>query len=347
MTGIVDFITQPNLDPAQAVDGELISTLNGVVKQVPEVPSRVDELVEFLEQGMLGTKLFLDTQGYEIRLVQTTERGSPVPEGQSPTRDNVHLTAKRLSEKATISADDWRDIRQVGATGFENLQSWLAQRTWSPINSVRATREYHKLGALKGLVLDADGSTITDLYDLFGFVAPTPIEFELDTATTDVRNKFKQARRVGKRALGNMANSVRWRAFAGDNFWDKLISHKSVKETFLNTAAAADLRGSGDDAITLGGVTIENYDGFIGNDKFVDPDGIHIFPVGAPGLYQQHFAPADRFPFNDGLGLKEYLMPYRAADGTSMDLIVQSNPVTLCTRPNALLPGVSNTNPAP
>lgn len=348
MTGIVDFITQPNLSTPEAVDGELISTLGGLIKEIPHVPSRIDELGLFVEQGMLGTKLFLDRQGYEIRLVQSTARGSAVPEGQSPTRSGVHLEAVRLSEAATILADDFLNIRQLGSNGnFENLNSWLAQRMWSPTNSIRATREYHKLGALKGEVKDANGDTITDLYSLFGFTKPTAIEFELDTATTDVRGKFAQAKRAGMAALGGIAN-VRWHAFAGDNYFDKLVNHKTVRETWLNTQKANELRDDVTyDSIKLSGVTIENYQGYIGTDKFVGDDEIIIFPVGAPGLYQQHFAPADRFPFNEGLGLKEYVMPYKKDDGTQVQFIVQSNPVTLCTRPNALLSGVTNTNPAP
>lgn len=347
MTGIVDFLTQPGKDPAEAVNGQLVSTLGGLISEIPPVPSRINQLGLFIEQGMLGTKLFFDRQGYEIRLVQSTERGAAVPDGLSPSRNNVHLKAVRLSEKATILADDFRDILALGTSGgFESLNSWMTQRLWSPTQSVRATNEWHKLGAIKGEVLDANGDVIFDLYDLFGFTKPEPVELELDTASTDVRGKMTKAKRAMMKALGGVP-ATGFHAFAGDNLWDKLVGHKSVRETWLNTQRASELRDNAAyESINLGGITIENYHGYVGETPFVGPDEIRFFPVGVPGLFQQHFAPADRFPFNDGMGLKEYVMPYRKDDGTAIDFIVQSNPVTLCTRPNALLSGVTNTAPS-
>lgn len=344
MTGIVDFITQPNLDTPVPVDGQLVKTLGQLVEGINPLPSRINDLGLIKESGMLGTKLFLDRRNYEIRLVQSTPRLSEVPDGLAPSRSNIHMESVRITEKFHMSPDDHRNVRALNTSGgFESVNTWLKQNLWSSVNSVRATLEWHALGMLRGEILDADGSVIDDLYSVTGMTRPATIEFNLETASTDVIGKFRQARRVSAKGLQG-APVTRWHAFAGDNYFDKLISHKSMKETWLNTKRSREGRDTGSyESIDVAGVTVENYNGYIGDRDFVGPDEIRIFPVGSPGLYQRHYAPGDRFPFNDGLGLREYVMPYRKDDGTGILFIVQSNPITLCTRPAALLAGVSDT----
>jgi hypothetical protein len=49
-------------------------------------------------------------------------------------------------------------------------------------NKHSITLEHLRMGALKGVILDADGSVIYDLYDEFG-ITPAVINFDLTNAT--------------------------------------------------------------------------------------------------------------------------------------------------------------------
>lgn len=167
------------------------------------------------------------------------------PEGSVPFTEKFHM-----------SPDDHRDVRALNTSGgFESVNTWIQQNLWSPVNSVRATLEWHALGMLRGEILDADGSVIDDLYSVTGMTRPATIEFNLETATTDVPGKFRQARRVSAKGLQG-APVTRWHAFAGDNYFDKLISHKSMKETWLNTQRSREGRDTGpNETIDVAGVS--------------------------------------------------------------------------------------------
>ncbi|MFD1508119.1 major capsid protein [Lacimonas salitolerans] len=54
---------------------------------------------------------------------------------------------------------------------------------------------------------------------------------------------------------GLSAGAVQIRAECGSAFFANLAAHKEVRETYLNTAAAADLRGRVADEVSFGGIT--------------------------------------------------------------------------------------------
>ena len=55
-------------------------------------------------------------------------------------------------------------------------------------NKHAITLEHLRMGALKGVILDADGSTLVNLYDEFE-IQPKEVSCALGTATTDVKKK--------------------------------------------------------------------------------------------------------------------------------------------------------------
>ena len=80
------------------------------------------------------------------------------------------------------------------------------------------TIEHHRLGAIKGVITDADGSPLTDLFSVFGilnsegYALPETINFHLDTAGTGfadaLRIKCQNVTRLMKTAA-RMQNSER------------------------------------------------------------------------------------------------------------------------------------------
>ncbi|MCY6249681.1 major capsid protein, partial [Salmonella enterica subsp. enterica serovar 1,4,[5],12:i:-] len=96
------------------------------------------------------------------------------------------------------------------------------------------THEFQRMGALNGQVLDADGKTVLlDIYKSFG-VNRQKLQMGLNSPDTELRVKCGEALDMQEEALGSVTSSGS-RAMCGKNFWNKLIVHKSVKETYLNT----------------------------------------------------------------------------------------------------------------
>jgi hypothetical protein len=134
---------------------------------------------------------------------------------------------------------------------------------------------------------------------------------------------------------GLSAGAVQVRAECGSAFFADLVAHKEVRETYLNTAAAADLRGRVADEVSFGGITFRRYRGGVG--FTVPTDKAFFYPEGIEGLFEIYYAPADTFETVNTLGLPLYArtIPDRDRDEW-VRLEIESNPLPICTRPQVL-----------
>jgi hypothetical protein len=208
-------------------------------------------------------------------------------------------------------------------------------------DNILVTQEYHRMGALQGVILDADGSTIYNLFTEFGVTQQT-LDIAFATSTTKVRSRIVAAKRLAEDELGG-AIITGWRAFCGKNWFDALIDHATVAEAYKYQQGQQlqnDLRETG---FTYGGVMFEEYRGSVTPQaggsavSFVDDDQAWLVPVVA-GLFVTRFAPADYEETVNTIGLPFYAK--QAPDPSGFNkyraLEVQSNPISLCLRPRAV-----------
>ncbi|NOX73484.1 MAG: hypothetical protein GXP03_07640 [Alphaproteobacteria bacterium] len=136
--------------------------------------------------------------------------------------------------------------------------------------------------------------------------------------------------------LGGLSTgAVQLRAECGSAFFADLVAHKEVRATYLNTAAAADLRSRVSDEVSFGGINFRRY---CGNAAFGVPvDKAYFYPEGVEGLFEIYYAPADTFETVNTLGLPLYArsIPDRDRDEW-VRLEIESNPLPICTRPQVL-----------
>jgi len=113
------------------------------------------------------------------------------------------------------------------------------------------------------------------------------------------------------------------------------VAHKEVRETYLNTAAAADLRSRIADEVSFGGITFRRYRGGAGFG--VATDKAAFYPEAIDGLFEIYHAPADTFETVNTLGQPLYarMIPDRDRDEW-VRLEIESNPLPICTRPQVL-----------
>ena len=87
----------------------------------------------------------------------------------------------------------------------------------------------------------------------------------------------------------------------------------------------------------MAGVSFEEYHGSVGGIDFI-PDGqAYAIPMGVPGLFTTDFAPADYMETVNTQGLPYYAKQELMRMGKGVELESQSNPITLCTRPEAVI----------
>jgi hypothetical protein len=77
----------------------------------------------------------------------------------------------------------------------------------------------------------------------------------------------------------------------------------------------------------------------VGGTAFIDTNKCHIFPTGVPGFFRTYFAPADYMETVNTVGQRIYSKQYEMPNGKGVNLDAQSNVLSLCTRPTALIKG--------
>jgi hypothetical protein len=165
--------------------------------------------------------------------------------------------------------------------------------------------------------------------------------------SNSIRAKCQAVQRYMRRHAKMLipASAKVW-AFCGDEFFDKLLEHPSVKGVYDGFASAE--RRLGDNyafgVFEFGGVFFENYQGTDdGTTVAIAPDECRFFFTGVPGLYAEYFAPADFIETANTLGLPRYAkIAPDARFGRFVEMHVQQNPLPLCLRPQTLVRGVAD-----
>lgn len=275
-------------------------------------------------------------------LIQTDLRGNP-PARKTPDKRKARaFSTVRVALADRIEAASIQEIRAFGSeTELMSVQAEIARRMAPLRNDIELTLENMRLGAIQGLVTDADGSTLWDWATEFGQTIPTEINFDLDNASPAsgvVRKKCNDVvRTITKNLKGLGGGAVKIYGLCGDAFWDDLTAHKEIRETYLNTQAASDLRsGNTYGTFTYGGITFINYrgsdDGVVG----INTDKVKFFPVGA-GIFQIAFSPGESLDWVNTLGREVYAMTVPDRDRNMwVDLELYSYPLPVCTMPQAL-----------
>lgn len=316
-------------------------SLTDAVNEIPYVPTRLGELDIFEVDGMPTTTAFIERKGHTLQIVQTTPRGGP---GQTITidrRDAIPFIASHLQVEDRLYADELLGVRGFGqdASQLVGVEEVRDERLNTMSQAIDLTLEYHRLGAIQGLVLDKDASVIDDLFDKFGIAEPADVDMSLDTVwnpqtSAVLKPKITAVLREIDDVLGGLKPRG-YLALAGDEFFDALESHAELRDT-IDAQNRSSLREDGRRTFTYAGVTWENYRGF--GPVSIPDDEARIIPLGVPKLFRQLFAPADTMDAVNTMGKVKYSFAGLDPSGKNkfIDLEVQSNPLTYCTRPAVL-----------
>lgn len=298
----------------------------------------------FEEVGVRTTEVWIEGRGEEPALIQTDERGEPPHQVGGGSRTARSFKTRRLSQSSRVTADSLQNIRAFGSESeLATVQEEIAYRQRKLRRNIELTIENMRLGCAQGLVTDADGSTLYDWATEFGQTIPAEVDFDLDNASPAsgaVRKKCNEVTRSILRGLKGLGgNAVRVYGLCGDAFWDDLTAHSEVRQTYLNTTQAADLReGNAWEFFGYGGITWVNYRGTDdGSTVAINTDKARFFPAGA-GIFQIAYAPAETFDFVNTRGRPVYswVEPDPAVNKRWADVQMFSYPLPVCTMPQAL-----------
>lgn len=324
------------------------TTLTAVVDKLGYTPGFLGSIGGlFVPVPVRTTAVFIEERANAPALIQTTPRGAP-PKQRGGEKSKVRaFETVRLAEASRITASELQGIRAFGSeTELKQLQTEIARRQGLIRNDFELTKEYHRLAAIQGKALDADGTVIYDWATEFGQAIPAEIDFDLDNAspvTGAVRKKCNTVKRSILASLKGLGgNGIGIGAVVGDAFWDDLTSHPEVEKTFINTQQAADLRngfGTAWSTFRYGDITWVNYRGSDDSAVGVGTDKAKFFPIGA-GIFPVAQSPGESFEFVNTPGQDIYSGIVTDKDRNAWaDVELFSYPLYVCTMPSALHQG--------
>ena len=184
-------------------------TLGEAVRLIPNQWGLIGNMGLFGAKPIRGTVFSVEMKNGVIQLVQSSERGTPIPGQSRSKRKMVDFRTERFGLKSRITADDIDNIRAFGSeTELMQAQDEVMNRQEDLRGSIDITREWHRARALQGIILDADGSEIVDLFDKFE-VTRKAVDFVLGTATTDLGAKCREVtRHISTNLLGDVKTGV-------------------------------------------------------------------------------------------------------------------------------------------
>src|SRR6185436_1759767 len=250
---------------------ELIDAL----RDTEYLPGELGQMGIFTPRSSRTDSVAIERVLDKLALIPTTLRGSaPTPNEGQERRNIRNFTTPRLANGDRITASEIANIRAFGSeTELVQVQEEVATRMAQIRNNLELTKEHMRLGAIQGLVLDADGSVLFNWFNEWGISQPAEKVMNFSTLADGAFRKLCAGivREMARASQGTwVPGRSRVIAMVGDEFWDAMIANPEVRETYKGWSAAADLRGAlGNpwDTFSFGGIDWINYRGTDDNSK--------------------------------------------------------------------------------
>lgn len=310
-----------------------VTTLTTAINKVNPVPTQLGDSGLFpAGKGVTTTTVAIEMQEGRTRLIQPTPRGAPPSVSDRKTRKTRALSIPHFPRQDVVRADEVQNVRAFGTVSTAQAVADLVVDRLAQLKAdLEYTMEDARMRALKGVVFDENGNDI-DLYQFFG-VTRQSLTMNFGAANFDLRGRLfdlVKALKANDLKGVNSGGTV----FCGDDFWQALITSKAVHSTYLNTQAAADLRGEPTQSLYYAGVKFVWYDG--SDEVKIDADS-GIFVPKIHGMFETYHAPAPYIETVNTLGLAYYARQRVNEEQTGVNLTVQTNTLVMNTCPQGVV----------
>lgn len=332
------------INPFANNDAFNLVSLTKAINILPNNYGRLREMNLFPDKGVRSRTVIIEEKNGVLNLLQTMPVGSDGQYNKTGKRKVRSLAIPHIPLNDEILPSEYEGIRSFGSEGdTDPLAAIMADHLQTARNKFGITIEHLRMGALKGIILDADASTLYNLYTEFG-ISPKTVSFAFATTSplTNVPEKCREVvRHIEDNLLGETMTEVH--ALVSAEFFDAMIKHSSVTEIYKgHLAAVRTLGGDERKGFKLGGITFEEYRGTAtdaeGNARrFIASGEGHAFPLGTQNAFETLYAPGDFLETVNTTGLPLYAKQEEKKFGRGIELHIQSNPLPICYRPGVLV----------
>lgn len=313
-----------------------VISMTTAINTLPVVPARVGSMGLFKGGGITSTTVGIEQLDGNLKLIPTQPRGMMPEYARNDKAVLRAISVPHLPKNATIQADGLSGVRQFGTDNtVEGTASVVNTRLGLLKAEHELTWEYHRLGALQGIIKDADGtSTVCNLFTEFG-VSRQTVDWDT-TSATGLKAACIDLRRKMETAL-NMMPYQSIHVFVGEEFWDMLMTEAETRDAFNRYQDNAFARTSNNDAFEYSKIMFEEMRGKVGSYPLIPLAEGAAFPIVPSGLYEQVFAPGTFMEAVGTVGLPYYAKQEAMRFNTGVELHTQSNPLFIVKKPRVLI----------
>ena len=318
-----------------------MASLTAALNVIPNRYGLIGQLGLFAPKPVRTRTVLVEEYAGRLTLLPTRPVGSPGTTAQAGKRTVRSFIVPHIPHDDVVMPEEVQGLRAFGSeTEMESLATVMARHLADMRNKHAITLEHLRMSALKGQVLDADGSTLVDLFAEYG-LQQTVVAFDLANAASNVKKKcYDVLRAIEDKLLGEvMTGTV---VLCSPEFFDALTTHPKVEAAYARWQEGAILINDNRGGFQFAGITFREYRGQVSTPdgtvrRFIAAGEAHAFPVGTLDTFATYFAPADFNETVNTLGQELYAKqePREFDRGTAVH--TQSNPLPMCHRPAVLV----------
>lgn len=321
-----------------------LSSLTESLVHADHKPTLLGDLKVFQQKSIATTTIQVEEKDGALSLIEFSQRGAPIGDKGDAKRKMRNFNTYRIAKGATITASEIQNVRAFGTESeLLTAQKLIADTNQGLVDDVDLTKEFHRLAAVQGKLLDSDGSVVEDYYTAFGVTANADITIDAGGTLSAMKIKFNtMIRDMMKQSKGAWVDGrTGVVALCGDEFFDSFVSSSAVASTYLNQLAANELRGDFAmpyDMVKIFGITFINYRGTDdGTTVSIATDEAAVFPVGGNGIFMEYNSCGESLEVANTMGKPMYAHLVRDVQRNFWirpEVMAYGN--TLCLRPKML-----------
>lgn len=330
------------------------------VNRIPNTFGLMQALNLFPAEGFRSRYVEIRFEDGVLVVLAAEEPGAPGQMVERETGKTIILKIPHFPGLDAIKPEDLQGIldQQGRIKAPKMLDTEVAKRLGAVRLNHAITREYVRLGALKGLIKDGKGRTLYDLFAVFEIGKKT-VDFLLGTAGTSIVDKCEEVLdHVQSNLKGETSASIE--AIVSPTFFSKLVQHAKVEKYWLQTQAAQSLATF--ERSRLGGnwgrvfefsnilfreykgsVPVRNASGAIVSEPNVATDKGHAYPTGTTSTFRTFDGPAHHIGLVNETAPEVVITTKLLDHGAGIEFKSQSNALAICKRPEVLVELITST----
>lgn len=325
-----------------------LRALTTAIDKAPFQPKRLGKMNLFESKPQSVRSISIEEYNGVLAVIPTAKVGAPATLKKPDKRKVRSFEIPHIPYSHQILAADLAGVREFGTeTELQSVGKMVNRHLREMRRDIETTWEWHRMGAITGILLDADGSTVIyNLFDEFG-TAEIVHDMDLGTGGTKQHGKGLELKTLIEEALGD-DNYDHIRVLCEKTFFRAFIAHTQIQDAYDRWNNGQFLR---DDPRFTGfeypkGVIWEEYRravNTVGTLDFIATNTCRAFPVGVPDLFQVNWAPGTKIDTVNTRGRPMYADQLVDPKKRWVDIDVETNPLHLCTRPRVLVKVITST----